>query len=148
MFLAEDTIQLVPDGTLLLHLVIIVVMVAVLNRTLLKPINKILADRDRYILGRGDEAGEMGKAREKHLADYNSALSKARSDGYHLLERERGQAVKEKEDKIKAFKEETARVVSAELRTTEEQEQRVRLELEGEAAQLGSMITDQILRRN
>ena len=148
MFLAESTIQLVPDGTLLLHLLMVVVMVAVVNRTLLKPINKILADRDRHILGRVDEASEMLKAREKLLAEYNSALSKARSDGYHLLERERGQAVKEKEDKIKAFREESARVVSAELRTTHEQEQRIRVELEGEAAQLGAMITDQILRRH
>ena len=148
MFLAEDTIQLVPDGTLLLHLVMVIVMVAVLNRTLLKPINKILADRDRYILGRVDEASELLKKKEKQLAEYNSALSKARTDGYHLLERERGQAVKEKEDKIKAFKEETARVIGAELRTTQEQEQRIRLELEGEAAQLGAKITDQILRRN
>ena len=148
MFLAESTIQLVPDGTLLLHLLMVVVMVAVVNRTLLKPINKILADRDRHILGRVDEASEMIKTREKQLAEYESALSKARSDGYHLLERERSQAVKEKEDKIKAFKEETARVMSAELRTTHEQEQRIRGELEGEAAQLGGMITDQILRRH
>jgi F0F1-type ATP synthase membrane subunit b/b' len=95
-----------------------------------------------------DEASEMIKTREKQLAEYESALSQARSDGYHLLERERSQAVKEKEDKIKAFKEETARVMSAELRTTHEQEQRIRGELEGEAAQLGGMITDQILRRH
>ena len=41
MFLAEASIQLVPDATLLLHLVLVVVMVFVLNRTLLKPINDV-----------------------------------------------------------------------------------------------------------
>ena len=46
MFLAETSIQLVPDGTLLLHLLMVGVMVAVLNRTLLKPINQILAERE------------------------------------------------------------------------------------------------------
>jgi hypothetical protein len=40
MFLAESTIQLVPDGTLLLHLLMVVVMVAVVNRTLLKPLTR------------------------------------------------------------------------------------------------------------
>jgi len=40
---AENSIQLVPDGTLLLHILIILVMVYVLNATLFKPINQILA---------------------------------------------------------------------------------------------------------
>jgi len=39
---AENSIQLVPDGTLLLHILIILVMVYVLNATLFKPINRIL----------------------------------------------------------------------------------------------------------
>jgi F0F1-type ATP synthase membrane subunit b/b' len=87
MFLAETSIQLVPDGTLLLHLLMVVVMVAVVNRTLLRPINKILEDRDKHILGRVDDAKEILKTREGQLAEYTSALRQARSDGYQLLER-------------------------------------------------------------
>ena len=45
--LAENSIQLVPDGTLILHVLIILVMVYVLNATLFKPINQILAARER-----------------------------------------------------------------------------------------------------
>jgi F-type H+-transporting ATPase subunit b len=147
MFLAETSIQLVPDGTLLLHLLLVVVMVAVVNRTLLRPINKILEDRDKHILGRVDQAKEMLKTREEHLAAYASALKQARSEGYQLLERERAQAVKEKDDKVRAFKEESARRLSEELKTTLEQEQKLQGELEGQAEQLSSMITAQILRR-
>jgi len=146
MFLAETSIQLVPDGTLLLHLFLVVVMVAVVNRTLLRPINKILEDRDKHILGRVDQAKEMLKTREEHLAEYTSALRQVRSEGYQLLERERAQAVKEKDDKVRAFKEESARRLSEELKTTLEQEQKLRGELEGQAEQLSSMITAQILR--
>jgi len=147
MFLAETSIQLVPDGTLLLHLLLVVVMVAVVNRTLLRPINKILEERDKHILGRVDEAKEMLKTREEHLAEYTSALKQARSEGYQLLERERSQAVKEKDEKVRAFKEESARRISEELNTTLEQEQKLRGELEGQAEQLSAMITAQILRR-
>jgi hypothetical protein len=64
-----------------------------------------------------------------------------------LLERERAQAVKEKDDKVRAFKEESARRLSEELKTTLEQEQKLQGELEGQAEQLSSMITAQILRR-
>jgi F-type H+-transporting ATPase subunit b len=147
MFLAESSIQLVPDGTLLLHLLLVVVMVAVVNRTLLRPINKILEERDKHILGRVDEAKEMLRTREEHLAEYTSALKQARSEGYQLLERERTQAVKEKDEKVRAFKEESARRISEELNTTLEQEQKLRGELEGQAEQLSAMITAQILRR-
>ena len=89
----------------------------------------------------------MLKTREEHLAEYSSALKQARSEGYQLLERERAQAVKEKDEKVRAFKEESARRVSDELRTTLEQEQKLRVELEGQAEQLSAMITAQILRR-
>jgi F-type H+-transporting ATPase subunit b len=146
MFLAESTIQLVPDGTLLLHLLMISVMVAVLNRTLLRPINKILEDREKYILGRVESAQEMLKAREQKLDHYNSALREARTEGYHLLEKERAQAVKEKEEKIRAFKAEASRMLAKEILSTQNQERKIRSDLEAEAQTLGKMITSQILR--
>jgi len=147
MFLAESSIQLVPDGTLLLHLLMVGLMVAVLNRTLLKPINKILVEREKHILGRVDEAQEMLKLREQKLDDYNSALREARSEGYHLLEKERSQAVKEKDARVKAFKEENDRIVAQELQSTQNQERQVRNELETKAEALGAMISSQVLGR-
>ncbi len=49
---SDSAIQLVPDGTLLFHLALIVVMVVLLNVTLLKPINRILEERERRTKGR------------------------------------------------------------------------------------------------
>jgi F-type H+-transporting ATPase subunit b len=147
MFLAESSIQLVPDGTLLLHLLMVGLMVAVLNRTLLKPINKILVEREKHILGRVDEAQEMLKLREQKLNDYNSALRDARSEGYHLLEKERSQAVKEKDVRVKAFKEKNDRIVAQELQSTQNQERLVRNELESKAEALGALISSQVLGR-
>jgi F-type H+-transporting ATPase subunit b len=147
MFLAESSIQLVPDGTLLLHLLMVAVMVAVLNKTLLKPINKILADREKHILGRVDEAQEMRKLTEQKLSEYNSALREARTEGYHLLEKERSQAVREKEEKVRVFKEEIHGRLAEGIRTTHDQEKDAERQLEGEAETLGAMITAQILRR-
>ncbi len=56
---AENSIQLVPDGTLFLHIAIILVMVFVLNHTLFKPINRILEERERRTRGRTGEAREI-----------------------------------------------------------------------------------------
>jgi len=148
MFLAESSIQLVPDGTLLLHLFVVVVMVAVVNRTLLKPINKVLEERDKNILGQMEEASDLLKTRDQVVSDYNNTLREARTEGYHLIEKERSQAVKEKEERIRAFKAETSRKVQQELKLTRDQEMKVRGELEGEAQALSQMITTQILRHN
>ena len=147
MFLAESSIQLVPDGTLLLHLLMIGVMVALLNRTLLKPINKILEERDKYISGKTTEAERILKTSEEKFNEYQERLRGARTEGYHLLEKVRAQAVKEKDEKVKAFKEQNATAVAAELDATHQQEQQVKKELDSQAATLGALITAQILER-
>ena len=65
---AENSIQLVPDGTLILHVLIILVMVYVLNATLYKPINRILEAREKQTKGRLTEAQEILKDRIMRVA--------------------------------------------------------------------------------
>ena len=147
MFLAETSIQLVPDGTLLLHLLMVGVMVAVLNRTLLKPINQILSEREKQIAGRLKEAEALSAETDEKLKNYNSALHDARSEGYRLLEKERAAAIKEKDDKVRQQREQMSKTVAAQLETTRQQERKVREELESQAAVVGDLISSRILRR-
>jgi F0F1-type ATP synthase membrane subunit b/b' len=147
MFLAETSIQLVPDGTLLLHLLMVAVMVFVLNRTLLKPINQILSEREKQITGRLREAEALSAESEEKRKQYNSALREARAEGYRLLEKERAAALKEKDEKVRQYREQMSKTVAAQLEMTRQQEQRVREELESQAAVVGDMISSQILRR-
>jgi F0F1-type ATP synthase membrane subunit b/b' len=147
MFLAEATIQLVPDGTLLLHLLMVGVMVFVLNRTLLKPINQILAERERQVEGRISEAQRLEAETEDKIRQYQATLREARSDGYRLLERERAAALKEKDEQVRQYREQVSKAVAAEIESTRQQEQNVRTELESQAAAIGDLISSQILRR-
>lgn len=145
MFLAQ--IQLVPDGTLLLHLLMVAVMVFVLNRTLLKPINQILAERERLVEGRIKEAETLAAETEEKLRRYNATLREARTEGYRLLEKERAAALKEKDEKVRQYREQLSKTVAAEIESTRQQEQKVREELETQAATIGDLISTQILRR-
>jgi F0F1-type ATP synthase membrane subunit b/b' len=147
MILAEASIQLVPDGTLLLHLLMVGIMVFVLNRTLLKPINQILSEREKQIEGRLREAEAMAAETEEKLRRYHGSLREARADGYRLLEKERGEAVKEREEKLRQYREQMSREVAAQVDTTRKQEQSVKGELEAQAAAMGNLISSQILRR-
>lgn len=147
MVLLEATIQLVPDGTLLLHLLMVVVMVFILNRTLLKPINRILAERERRIEGRLKEAQALAAETEQKLKKYNEALHAARVDGYKLLEKERADGLKEKDEKVRLQREQAKREVAAQIDNIKRQEQSVRQELETQAASISSLISAQVLRR-
>ncbi|HET9525069.1 MAG TPA: ATP synthase F0 subunit B [Pyrinomonadaceae bacterium] len=147
MFLAEASIQLVPDGTLLLHLLMVAVMVFVLNRTLLKPINQILAERERQVEGRIREAKALTLETEEKLKRYNAALREARAEGYRLLEKERAAALKDKDQKVRQYREEMSNTVASQLESIRQQEQKVRQELESQAAVVGDLISSQILRR-
>src|ERR1044072_3754232 len=112
MFLAEASIQLVPDGTLLLHLLMVAVMVFILNRTLLKPINQILAERERQVEGRLQEAKMMAQETEEKLKKYNDTLREARVDGYRLLEKERAEGLKQKDEVVRLHREQMSREVA------------------------------------
>jgi F0F1-type ATP synthase membrane subunit b/b' len=147
MILLEASIQLVPDGTLLLHLLMVGVMVFVLNRTLLKPVNEILAERERQIAGRLKEAEAMATETQEKLKKYNDALREARADGYKLLERERAQGLKEKEEKLRKYRDEMSKDVAAQIETMGRQEQAAKGELEAQAATISNLISSQILRR-
>jgi F0F1-type ATP synthase membrane subunit b/b' len=147
MFLAEAAIQLVPDGTLLLHLLVVAIMVFVLNRTLLKPINQILAEREKLITGSRTEASSMAAEAEQKLRKYNEALHEARVDGYRLLEKERTEGLKQREEKLRVYRDEMSKEVTAQLETIRTQEETVKRELETQAAAMSELISSQILRR-
>ena len=98
-----------PDGTLLFHLALIIVMVAVLNATLLKPINRILEERERHTKGRLTEAQIVMANVERKLREYERRLREARSEGYALMERERNALAGESERKLAEVKAEISR---------------------------------------
>src|SRR4051812_41815228 len=94
---AENSIQLVPDGTLFLHIAIILVMVFVLNRTLFKPINRILEERERRTRGRSGEARGILQRVDEKAESYERALREARAEGYRLMEHDRAEAMSERQ---------------------------------------------------
>ena len=144
--LAETSIQLVPDATLLLHLVMVVVMVFVLDRTLLKPVNRILSEREKEVRTGLSAAQALNAERQEKLKEYSRALKEARGQAYQLLEKERAQAITEKEQRVRTAKEAIASNVSKSRDATRDQQANATAELESQARVLGDVISKQILR--
>lgn len=146
--LAESPIQLVPDGTLLFHLLVIILMVVLLNVTLLKPINRILEERDRLTKGRLTEAGRMFILVEQRLLDYEGQLRKARAEGYLLMEQERGLLSREREQKVAEVKAEIGRWLVAQKEQLRMETDQVRGKLKESASRTALEIGRQILHRD
>jgi F0F1-type ATP synthase membrane subunit b/b' len=122
-------------------------MVVVLNRTLLRPINQILIEREKQITGRLREAEAMAAESQEKLKKYNDTLREARTAGYRLLDKERAEGLKEKEQKLRQSRDALSKEVAAQVDQIRQQEQTVKRELEGQAATIGNLISSQILRR-
>jgi F-type H+-transporting ATPase subunit b len=144
---AENSIQLVPDGTLFLHIAIILLMVFVLNQTLFKPINRILEERERRTRGRSGEASDILRRVEEKTTNYERSLREARGEGYRLMERERAEAMNERQLKINALREEINRTVEEEKETLHKQAEEARQTLEADARSIAAEIGTQILHR-
>ncbi|HXD34208.1 MAG TPA: ATP synthase F0 subunit B [Pyrinomonadaceae bacterium] len=144
---AENSIQLVPDGTMLIHILIVVGMVFILNRTMFRPINKVLADREARTSGRLTEAQKLQADIEQNMKRYESGLREARSAAYHMVEGERAAALKSREQKVNQVREEIRALTNREKNEIERQAQAARETLRAEAVQTAAEIGSQILRR-
>jgi F-type H+-transporting ATPase subunit b len=144
---AENSIQLVPDGTLLLHVLIILVMVYVLNATLFRPINQILENREKRTRGRLTEAQEiMGNVSER-LAEYERALRAARTEAYALSEHERAAAMQDRQKELDEMRAKLAASIASEKKAIQTQAEAARVTLETDARRIAVEIGSRILSR-
>src|SRR2546430_9358217 len=144
---AENSIQLVPDGTLLLHVLIILLMVYVLNATLLRPINRILEARDRRTKGRLSEAEEILRDVSEKLTAYERTLRQARGEAYAFSEKERAEAMQERQTKLNEMRQELSESIAKEKAAIQRQADAARGTLEGEPRRLAREIGARILSR-
>jgi F-type H+-transporting ATPase subunit b len=145
---AENSIQLVPDGTLILHVIIILVMVYVLNATLFKPINKILESREKRTRGRLSEAQEVMKSVKEKLGEYEGSLRQARSEAYALAESQRAEAMMERQRRVNEMRNELAQSIATEKEAIQQQATEARASLEVESRLIARDITSRVLNRS
>ena|ERR1700741_4365488 len=145
---AGDAIQLVPDGTLLLHVALIILMVVVLNRTLLGPINRVLEERESKTKGRFAEARLASANAAERMAEFDRRIREARGAGYKELEEMRTAASQETREKIGTVKAEVAHWRDAEKVKLRSAEQRAKENLASDAKSRAAEISSRILGRS
>jgi len=147
LFLAfAESIQLFPDGTIFIHIALILGMIWVLNRTFFRPINRVIESREREKGGHGSEAENILRQASDKESEYNKAVLDARSQGYAVIEKEHAAAVTDRERKLAAAKAELSDQVTREKADLEQQAVAARSTIASEADAIAERIASNILK--
>lgn len=147
MLAFAESIQLVPDGTLLIHIAIIITMVFVLNRFLFRPVGRILSEREARTRGRTGEARETIQRVKESLSRYENSLRQARAEGYSLLEQQQSAAYEERKRKVAVVRAEVEEQVERQKVEIRAQAEQARGTLLSEAERVAANISSHLLRR-
>ncbi|MBK7601424.1 MAG: ATP synthase F0 subunit B [Acidobacteria bacterium] len=135
------------DGSFLVIFISIFILVFILNKTLFKPINKVLDERERLGAGRMTEAKQMLAQYEERLGKYEEQLRATRAEAYQYLEAQRRESVTARQDMVAEVKAETARQIVAAQEEISKQAASAKQNLESEAQAMAATISSQILNR-
>ena len=141
-----ESIQLFPDGTIFIHIALILLMIWVLNRTFFRPVNRVIESREKFKDIEGGEAGSIQAEAAEKEATYNRGLLDARSEGYALVEKEHGKLVKAREKKLAETRADADAKVAAERADIERQAAEAKAAIGAEAGTLADEIAETVLK--
>jgi F-type H+-transporting ATPase subunit b len=140
-----ESIQLLPDGTLFIHIALILLMIWILNRTFFKPINKVIDAREKNKGGHSSEADVLMRQVDEKQERYNHEILEARSQGYELVEKEKAEAIKARESRIAEVKDEVSRKFAEEKEGLERETAEARATIASDAEVMADKISSKIL---
>jgi F-type H+-transporting ATPase subunit b len=135
------------DGSFLFIFISIFILIFILNRTLFKPINQVLDERERLGAGRLAEAKRMLVQYEERVNRYEEQLRAARAEAYQQQEAQRREALSARQEMIAQVKGDAAQHVAAAKDEIGKHADNARKSLEKEARSMAATISSQILHR-
>lgn len=146
VFLAFAEIYLVPDGTMLIHIALILLMIWILNRTFFRPINRVIESREKNKGGRSSEAVSILQKVSEKQTRYDAAMLEARSKGYELIEKERSQAVATRQSEIEKVKSEVTANIAQQKAELTKQTAEARSKIAEDAEKMAEKISSNLLK--
>lgn len=144
-FAEGAVVQLLPDFSMIVHIVIILIMIWILNRTFFRPINRIIEARVKNKGGRYTEAEQILRDVSKKRADYSASLLEARNKGYDFIEKERLAALEAREAELGTVREDVSQKLLTEKTQITRQTETARQQIAEQAEVMADKITANIL---
>lgn len=139
-------VNLIPDGTLFIHIALILIMIWILNRTFFRPINKVIDSREKNSGGRSNEAQEiLNQVQEKNAA-FDASVRETRNEGYELIEKQRSNAIAKRQKKVEEVKGEVETLLTTEKEAIAKQTAEAQKAITAEAQKMAEKISTNILK--
>ncbi len=144
--LAEDGILSI-DGSFLFVFISIFVLILILNRTLFRPINSVLEEREQLGEGRIAEARRLLRHHDDRLRHYEEQLKAARAEANQTLESGRKQVLAARQKMIEEARAAAASKIQAARAQIAGEAETAKQGLESDAREIAASISSHILQR-
>jgi F-type H+-transporting ATPase subunit b len=138
---------LIPDVSVLWVILIVMLLAISLDRFLLKPILKVMAERETAIRSAQDLAERSASEARAAAAEFEQRTAAARAEIYRQMDEMRRQAMGERAETLAATRAEAETQIAAAAATIQAETDEARRRLSAEAEQLGAEVAERILGR-
>jgi F-type H+-transporting ATPase subunit b len=131
--------------TLFIQLVNFLILLALLNVIIYKPIRGIVKQRQAKMSSDLTEIEGFNEQARSKLEDYQAALDRARREAGEVREVQKKEAVAEEKDILSAASQEGNKMLSAARKDIEAQSQEARKALSQQVKKYAKLVTDKVL---
>jgi F-type H+-transporting ATPase subunit b len=136
---------LLPNGTFFAELVIFVIILAIVWKFIVPPVQKVLREREAIVAGQADDSQETRAKLAEAEAEYQGALNDARSQAAQIRENARIEAQRTTDELRTEAQAESARIVAQGGQQLAAQRDAVVGELRGEIGTLAIELSEKIV---
>lgn len=136
---------LVPNATFIAELVAFLLILSVLWRYIVPPIQKVMQDRQKMIAKQVEDSEKAQKRLDEAEQAYQSALSEARTEAAQIRENARAEAQRVVEDLREQAQQEQARIIARGDEHLERQRASIVRELRAEIGTLAVELSEKIV---
>lgn len=138
---------MIPDLSVVSVIIFVLILVVILDRLLLRPLTRVMAERERAIQS-ARELAETSRARVQAAADeFDARTRAARSDVYRQMEEKRREALERRAHIVGETRREVERSLSEATYRLQAQAAAARAQLDRDADALASTIVERVLGR-
>ena len=135
------------DGSFLFVFISVICLIFILNRTLFRPIKKVLEERERLGIGRSKEAKLMLGQVDERVRGYEAKIRAARSAAYQQVEARRRELKASRQQLLAEAKKQAEAQIAAAREDVSRQAAAAHATLEADAKGLAASISSRILNR-
>jgi F-type H+-transporting ATPase subunit b len=136
------------DTSIIPAIVIFLVLIAVLNQLLFKPLMKVLAERESRTTGLINQAQESMHHHLNLFEKYQASIKNARLDGYRRQDQLRVEASKKRAEVLAQSRTAAERMIQESRDSIQSQVESAKMQLTVDAREMARRITSTILGRS